>query len=104
VILAIISKVLLAAGCGFLIIGSLGVNRFPDFYSRTHAATKPDTMGLILSMLGLALYDGIDLNSAKLLLIVIFVAIANPAATHALGWAALSSRLMPWFRKGREQR
>ncbi|MFC1572594.1 monovalent cation/H(+) antiporter subunit G [Candidatus Eisenbacteria bacterium] len=103
-ILHAISIVLISGGAALLLIGSLGVNRLPDFYARTHAATTPDTLGLIFSMLGLALYDGIDLNSAKLLIIVVMVALGNPAATHALGLSALGAKLMPWTRKGGKER
>jgi len=103
VILQLIAKILLAAGTAFLLLGSIGVNRFPDFYARAHAATKPDTLGLGLCMLGLALYDGITLDSGKLLLIVLFVWMANPAASHALGRAAIDWGLVPWVRKGERQ-
>ncbi len=88
--------ILLFAGALFVLIGSIGVIRLPDFYTRTHAASKPDTLGLVLSMSGLALIQGADLNSIKLLLIVAFVAIANPAAAHALGRAAMRAGLEPW--------
>ncbi len=88
--------ILLFAGAGFVLIGSIGVIRLPDFYTRAHAASKPDTLGLMLSMTGLAIIQGGDLNSIKLLLIVAFVAIANPAATHALGRSAVRSGLDPW--------
>lgn len=102
-IVDIASRVLICAGAAFLLIGSVGVNRLPDFYSRAHAASKPDTLGLIFGMLGLALYDGLDLNSAKLLLIILIAAIGNPTATHALGRAAIRTGLVPWMRKGKER-
>jgi multicomponent Na+:H+ antiporter subunit G len=89
---------LLAGGVGFTIIGSIGVLRLPDFYARSHAASKPDTLGLVLSMLGLAVLQGADLTSLKLLLILVFVAVTNPAAIHALGRSAIRSGLEPWTR------
>ena len=89
---------LLVAGVAFAAIGSIGVHRLPDFYTRAHAASKPDTLGLILSMLGLATLQGVSLDSAKLILILLFVALGNPTATHALGRAALRSGLEPWTR------
>ena len=93
---------LVTLGVIFLVIGSIGVLRFPDFYSRAHAASKPDTLGLMLTILGLVVIEGATLSSAKLLLIVIFVSIGNPTATHALGRAALRSGLKPWSR-GKEE-
>jgi len=94
----LVGGVLLAGGAGFALIGSIGVIRLPDFYSRTHAASKLDTLALGLSMVGLALLNGFDLNAVKLLLIVAFAAVANPAAASALGRAAVRARLVPWVR------
>ncbi len=85
----------MVVGTALLFIGAVGVNRLPDFYTRSHAATKPDTLGLIALMLGLALYDGFTLSSIKMLLIILFVALANPVATHALGRAAIRNGLLP---------
>jgi len=95
-LLELIGKVLVTGGAFFLVIGAIGMVRLPDFYSRTHAATKPDTLGIIMTMIGLALLVGPSTSSAKLLLIVLFVAVANPAAAHALGRAAVRAGLQPW--------
>lgn len=88
----------LAGGVIFALIGSIGIIRLPDFYARTHAASKLDTLALMLGMLGLVLLNGVDLNALKLLLIVVFAAIANPAAANALGRAAVRAGLEPWVR------
>ena len=95
--LEVVSHVLVALGALSVLVGSIGVNRLPDFYTRSHASGKPDTLGLILVMTGLAFHDGVDLNTLKLLLVVALVALANPAATHALGRSAVTNRLMPWL-------
>lgn len=92
-----LSHVLIALGSASVLVGSIGVNRLPDFYTRSHASGKPDTLGLILVMTGLSFHDGFDLNTLKLLLIVALVALANPAATHALGRAAVANREIPWL-------
>lgn len=89
----------LSVGSIFFLIGSLGVVRLPDFYCRAHAMSKPDTMGLILTMSGLALLNGWNVDSLKLLFVVIFVTIANPATTHALARAALRTGLKPWAKR-----
>lgn len=91
----LLAKALMVIGTALLFIAAIGVNRLPDFYTRAHAATKPDTLGLIALMLGLSIYHGFDLSSVKMLLIVVFVALANPAATHALGKAAIHNGLLP---------
>jgi multicomponent Na+:H+ antiporter subunit G len=95
----LVGDILVALGVFFVLVGSIGVLRLPDFYSRAHAATKPDTLGLILAMIGLAVHHGISITSAKLLLIVILVFIANPAAVHVLGRSAIRSGLQPWIRR-----
>lgn len=95
-IATVLGVALLAGGVGFAIIGSIGILRLPDFYARTHASSKLDTLGLSLSMMGLAFLQGANLNSVKLLLIILFVTIANPAAAHALGRSAVRCGLIPW--------
>jgi multicomponent Na+:H+ antiporter subunit G len=92
-----VSLALLSAGTFFLLIGSIGVVRLPDFFARTHATGKSDTLGLILALSGLALHEGFTLNSAKLLAAVVFVALTNPVGTHALARAAYRSGLRPWL-------
>ena len=84
---------LLALGTAFQIIGSIGLLRLPDFYSRLHAVTKPDTLGIFLAVLGLAFMSGWQLVSAKLLFGALFIVISSPAASHALGRCALKRGL-----------
>lgn len=91
-----------SAGAFFLLIGSIGLIRLPDFYSRTHATGKADTLGIMLIMFGLFIHEGITINGAKLLLIIVFVALTNPTATNALAKAAYQFRLKPWFKKEKE--
>jgi multicomponent Na+:H+ antiporter subunit G len=98
-----VGDILLSIGVIFTLIGSIGVIRLPDFYTRAHAATKPDTLGLVLSMIGLALRHGFNVNSAKLLLIVLFVFLANPAAAHVLGRSAIRTGVQPWTRQRKEE-
>lgn len=94
------SNVILALGVFFALLGSVGILRLPDFYTRSHAAAKPDTLGLVLLMIGLAMREGPGINAAKLILIGVFVGLANPAASHALGRAAVRMGLKPWMRDG----
>jgi multicomponent Na+:H+ antiporter subunit G len=84
-------------GVFFLMVGSIGLIRLPDFYSRSHATGKSDTLGIMLVIFGLILYEGLTLNSAKLLIILVFVGLTNPTATHALARAAFQFGLKPRF-------
>ncbi len=94
----IIAVALLLAGAFFMFVGSLGLIRLPDFFSRTHAAGMTDTLGIMLMLGGLAVYEGWSLISAKLVAIIIFVAIVNPVTVHALAKAALEYGIKPQLR------
>ncbi|MDZ7806476.1 MAG: monovalent cation/H(+) antiporter subunit G [Gracilimonas sp.] len=85
------------AGIFFLLIGSIGIVRLPDFYSRTHATSKSDTLGMMLIIIGLIIFEGFNINSGKLFLILLFILLANPVGAHALARAALNSGLKPLF-------
>lgn len=89
------SVILVLSGIFFMFVGSLGVLRMPDFYSRTHAVSTSDTLGILLVITGLIIYEGATLNSLKLFLIVLFVALSNPIGTHALARAAYRKGIKP---------
>ncbi|NQV57035.1 MAG: monovalent cation/H(+) antiporter subunit G [Rhodospirillales bacterium] len=94
-IITVLSWICILIGSAFLIIGSIGLLRLPDFYTRMHAAGIMDTMGTGFMILGMMLQAGFTLVTIKLALIVLFLFFAGPAATHALAQAALSSGLKP---------
>ncbi len=95
-----ISVFFILAGLLFFIGGAVGLIRFPDFYTRTHAAGKGDTLSSLLVILGFAIYQLHDFESfahdwltllviLKLLGISVFILITSPTSTHALmdaGW------------------
>jgi multicomponent Na+:H+ antiporter subunit G len=91
---------LISAGMFFFTTGTIGFLRFPDFYSRMHATGKSDTLGAALSLGGLALYEGFSLTSIKILIIVVFILLTSPTATHALLRAAFDSGMLPWTKGG----
>jgi multicomponent Na+:H+ antiporter subunit G len=95
----IVGLIFIFGGLFFLTISSIGILRLPDFYSRTHAVGKSETLGAILFLLGLALYNGVEVISLKLIMILIFIGFANPTATHIIARAAFFSGLEPWFKK-----
>ena len=92
----IISGILLFSGCFLIMVAAIGVVRFPDFYSRIHPAGKTDSMGQLLALLGLIVYEGFSFVSVKLALIIVFIYIANPTATYALAKAAHIRGVKPW--------
>jgi multicomponent Na+:H+ antiporter subunit G len=99
----VLATIIISLGAFFLLVGSIGLIRLPDFYSRTHATGKADTLGVILVIFGLVVSQGFSLNSAKLLLIIAFVGVTNPTATNALARAAFRFRTIPWFKPQENQ-
>lgn len=95
-IVGISSVFLVVCGLFLFVSGTVGLLRLPDFYCRMHATGKCDTLGALLTLAGLAVYHGFSLVSLKIIFIVIFIFLANPTATHAIGRAALVNRVQPW--------
>ena len=95
--------ILMLAGAAFMLAGSIGILRFPDVYCRAHAATKVDTLGIMLFILGLALFEGFNLVSIKMLLVAAFVALTSPVAAHALSRRAMLHGVKPWTRKQKKE-
>ena len=104
-LLNVLVTLLLLLGLAFFTGGSVGIIRFPDFYTRLHAAGKMDTLGCLLMTFALALYNihhlslANVLTSLKILLVVVFVFLASPTATHAIVDAGVRAGLPPWTRK-----
>ena len=95
----VVGGILMAVGVFFLLTGTIGYVRLPDFYSRMHATGKADTLGALLSLLGAACVVGWSLLALKFVVIALFIFIANPTATHAVARAGLLSGVVPWTRK-----
>ena len=95
-ILEIFSGLLIGMGVFLFASGTMGLLRLPDFYCRMHATGKCDTLGALLALAGLAVLNGFNLVSLKIVFIVVFIFLANPTATHAIGKAALVNRVQPW--------
>ena len=85
----LIALMLLFGGLGFFIAGSVGLLRLPDLFSRLHALTKADNVGLGLLVTGLALLDGTVMTALKLLLIWLLVMAGSAASAHLIAQQAL---------------
>ncbi|MCK5679323.1 monovalent cation/H(+) antiporter subunit G [bacterium] len=96
----IVSIVFIITGCFIFMTGAIGIIRFPDFYTRMHATGKSDTLAVFLCLCGIAIHHGLNLDSVKLILIAVFVFIANPTGTHAICRAAFRCGIKPWTKKG----
>jgi multicomponent Na+:H+ antiporter subunit G len=90
---------LLLGGMFFHVVAALGVIRLPDFYTRLHAVSKAETLGVVLTVSALVLAAGPSRLAAKLTLVAVFLFLANPTSTHAIARAALRTGLKPWRRE-----
>jgi len=105
----IIVIVLTVTGMLFFFATTIGLLRLPDFYSRMHAAGKGDTLSSLLILLALVLYEFHEVNLAnllvamKILLIVVFIFMASPTATHAITDAGFESGVKPWTKNPEEE-
>jgi len=91
----VLSWFFLVTGSAFMIIGGLGLLRLPDFYTRIHAASITDTVGAWLVLVGLMLQAGLNLVMVKLVLILVFLVLTSPLASHALAKAAYGRGIEP---------
>lgn len=97
-----ITIVFACIGAFFFLVGTIGILRLPDFYTRTHAATKCDTLGAGSILLALAVYTGLKPDAFKILAIAGFILLTSPTAGHALARAAYKTGLVPWTRDSKE--
>ena len=86
---------LLLLGAALAFIGTVGVLRFPDFYTRLHAASVTDTAGATFALLGMALMAPGPVVVFKLIVIWVFLFITGPTSSHAVANAAHVAGLEP---------
>ncbi|MBT9130122.1 MAG: Na(+)/H(+) antiporter subunit G [candidate division WS2 bacterium] len=96
VLITFVTAILMLLGILFFLVGAIALIRFPDVYSRLHATTKLDTLGLGFILIGLIVYEGFSLADIKLAFIIFFVFITSPTAAHALARAAYKSGVKLW--------
>ena len=105
----IIVIILTVSGLIFFITTTIGLLRFPDFYSRLHPAGKLDTMGSLSMLVALALFNlhhlslATILTSLKIIIILVFVFLSSPTAIHGIVDAGVRAGLRPWT-KGEKRR
>ncbi|MFP3984032.1 MAG: monovalent cation/H(+) antiporter subunit G [Desulfurivibrionaceae bacterium] len=94
--------ILISLGLFFFLTTTIGLLRFPDFYTRMHAAGKGDTISSLIFLLGLAVYNfhhfsaSSILVSVKIMMIFVFIFMASPTAVHAIIDAGYESEIKPW--------
>ena len=94
-IVEIASWALMLLGSFFTVTGAIGLIRMPDVYTRMHAVSLIDTLGIGLMILGMALQAGLSLVTLKLFFLLALVFFTWPVVTHALARACLQSGIKP---------
>lgn len=87
VVADVVAAIFFLVGSGLALVAAVGLVRFPDLLARMHAATKPQVLGLLLMVLGLALHLRNPQSAGMLLLVVIFQMITAPVSAHMVGRA-----------------
>jgi len=77
---------------GLVFLGSVGMLRFSDVYSRLQASGVSDNAGLGLVLLGILLHSGWNPHDLTLVLLLALMLITNPIVTHSIARSAFVQR------------
>lgn len=101
IFLDLLSWAFLVGGGFFCIVGAIGLLRMPDPFTRLHAASVIDTLGVGLIVVGLMVQSGWTLTTARLGIILILVFFTSPVATHAIARAMRHRDIKPILSENR---
>ena len=91
-----IAYIFIFLGLIFIFFGTLGIIRFPDIYTRLQTSSKCDAAGAVAIMVGLIIKEGLNAVSLRILIILLFLLLTNPVATHAIARSAAIRGIKPW--------
>ncbi|MAP95888.1 MAG: sodium:proton antiporter [Ponticaulis sp.] len=97
-----VGSILCLIGAVSTVIAAVGVLRFPDFYTRLHAASVTDTLGALTLLAGMALLAPGIFIVIKMILIGLFLVLTGPTSAHAIANAAYTAGLEPLIGKFRD--
>lgn len=97
----IASWVLILLGAFFTLVGAFGLVRMPEVFSRMHAASVTDTLGIGFLILGMCLQAGFSLITLKLVFLLALFFFTGPVVTHALAQACLHAGIKPMLAEDR---
>ena len=92
----LLSNILLLTGAAFFLAGTVGLVRFPDVYTRLHALTKVDNLGLGFTVMGLLIQAPGALAALKLMLIWLLAMLASATANFLIVQRAFARGIVPW--------
>lgn len=93
--MAWLAVVLIVIGLFFLVVGSIGMLRLPDVFTRAHALSLTDSLGALFVLLGLAVYEGFSVSFVKIVVVLALIYLLNPVISHATIRAAYRSGARP---------
>ncbi len=90
-----VAVILIVIGLVFLVVGSIGMLRLPDVFTRAHALSLTDSIGALFVLAGLAIYEGFGVNFLKIAVVLGLIYLLNPVIAHATIRAAYRSGARP---------
>lgn len=91
----LVAYVFLLTGVYFLVSTAVGMIRFPNLYTRLHAASKCLMAGSISVLIGCIVLEGSLFVSLKLILLLLFLVITNPIAVHVITSHSTTFNVLP---------
>jgi len=91
----VLSWALILLGSFFTVVGALGLVRMPDVFTRMHAASVTETLGVGFLILGMCLQAGLGLVTLKLFFLLALFFFTAPVVTHALAQACMHEGIRP---------
>lgn len=92
----ILSTIFILAGSTFMLIASIGMLRFPDFYIRNSASTKAVVLGVLLILLGVGIHYNDTIVFIEIFAILLFIFLISPLAAHIVSRAAVITQVKFW--------
>ena len=79
-----VTAILFLFGAFFILVSAVGLIRFPDLFTRMHAITKATSFGLLMIIVGTALYFNTGVVWIKAALVILFIYLTTPLASHSI--------------------
>ena len=86
----------LIIGSLFMLIAAIGIVRFPDLFTRMHAATKGTSFGVVLMLIAVAIYFGDVEVILEVILVISFIYLTAPIACHMIARSAYFLGIPMW--------
>lgn len=99
--MSVLGSLFILVGALFCFLGALGVWRMPDVYNRIQTGTKAVTMGVLATLLGVALLQ--PDWWPKLIAIGGLLLLTNPVGSSVIARALFRAGVRPWHKNNKEE-